>query len=109
MLAGGHPHDRWVMKSTPNGPMVPRDNPASSAAITQILEMLSKVPTFLETNSIPRGCLLCRLFSALLWYWPHLRSASNDDGRYSAWVTDAISQMWLQKQVWMLYNSRSEN
>ncbi|EGZ06600.1 hypothetical protein PHYSODRAFT_341847 [Phytophthora sojae] len=42
MLAGGHSHDRWVIDTAQDGALVPRGNPARSAAITQILARLSK-------------------------------------------------------------------
>ncbi|EEY68494.1 uncharacterized protein PITG_04960 [Phytophthora infestans T30-4] len=72
MLSGGHPHDRWVIETQADGSIVPRGNPARSAAITQILAglskakkrertpkraspmslaMLTRVITFLETDS----------------------------------------------------------
>ncbi|KAF4130420.1 hypothetical protein GN958_ATG20392 [Phytophthora infestans] len=73
MLVGGHPHDRWVVETSPDGTPAPRGNPARSAAITRILAglskskkrertpkraspmsllMLTKVITFLESNSM---------------------------------------------------------
>ncbi|KAF4144530.1 hypothetical protein GN958_ATG00385 [Phytophthora infestans] len=72
MLSGGHPHDRWVIETQADGSIVPRGNPAQSAAITQILAgpskakkrertpkrassmslaMLTRVITFVETDS----------------------------------------------------------
>ncbi|KAG3121373.1 hypothetical protein PI124_g5842 [Phytophthora idaei] len=42
MLAGGHPHDRWLVETAPGGSLVPRGNPARSAAIMRILAGLSK-------------------------------------------------------------------
>ncbi|KAG6574654.1 uncharacterized protein IUM83_10928 [Phytophthora cinnamomi] len=73
MLTGGHPHDRWVVDTSSDGTLVPRGNPARSAAITQILAglskskkrertpkraspmsltMLTRMITFLESNSV---------------------------------------------------------
>ncbi|EEY57848.1 uncharacterized protein PITG_00433 [Phytophthora infestans T30-4] len=73
MLAGGHPHDRWVVETSTDGTPAPRGNPARTAAITRILAglskskkrertpkraspmsllMLMKVITFLESNSM---------------------------------------------------------
>ncbi|EEY62243.1 uncharacterized protein PITG_14165 [Phytophthora infestans T30-4] len=73
MLAGGHPHDRWVVETSPDGTPAPRGNPTRSAAITRILAglskskkrertpkraspmsllMLTKAITFLESNSM---------------------------------------------------------
>ncbi|EEY65166.1 uncharacterized protein PITG_16361 [Phytophthora infestans T30-4] len=73
MLAGGHPHDRWVAETSLDGTPAPRGSPARSAAITQILAglskskkcgrtpkhaspmsllMLTKVITFLESSSM---------------------------------------------------------
>ncbi|KAL3659320.1 hypothetical protein V7S43_015591 [Phytophthora oleae] len=42
MLAGGHPHDRWIVDAAADGTLVPRGNPARSAAIMQTLAGLSK-------------------------------------------------------------------
>ncbi|ETP48953.1 hypothetical protein F442_05409 [Phytophthora nicotianae P10297] len=73
MLVGGHPHDRWVVDTAPDGTLVPRGNPARPSAITQILadlnkskkrertpkraspmslQMLTRVIAFLEFNSM---------------------------------------------------------
>ncbi|EGZ25601.1 hypothetical protein PHYSODRAFT_326592 [Phytophthora sojae] len=43
MLAGGHPHDRWVADTAADGTLTPRGNPAKSATISQILAGLSNV------------------------------------------------------------------
>ncbi|EGZ21031.1 hypothetical protein PHYSODRAFT_329071 [Phytophthora sojae] len=43
MLAGGHPHDRWVVDTAADGTLTPRGNPAKTAIISQILAGLSKV------------------------------------------------------------------
>ncbi|KAG6942827.1 hypothetical protein JG688_00017901 [Phytophthora aleatoria] len=50
MLAGGHPHDRWVVDTAADGSLVPRGNPARCADITQI--MLSRIITFLKSDSM---------------------------------------------------------
>ncbi|KAG3127849.1 hypothetical protein PI124_g21292 [Phytophthora idaei] len=72
MLAGGHPHDRWLVETAPDGSLVPRGNPAWSAANMKVLgglskakkrertpkhvspmslAMLTRIITFLETDS----------------------------------------------------------
>ncbi|KAJ8557078.1 hypothetical protein ON010_g8887 [Phytophthora cinnamomi] len=73
MLTGGHPHDHWVVDTSPDRTLVPRGYPVRSAAITQILAgpskskkrertpkraspmsltMLTRMITFLESSSV---------------------------------------------------------
>ncbi|KAF4127981.1 hypothetical protein GN958_ATG22809 [Phytophthora infestans] len=116
MLAGGHPHDRWVVETSPDGTPAPRGNPARSAAITQTLAgsaskearadskaCVPDVPVDADEGHYILGVefdvqrnhaavVFCGLFSQLLWYVPYQRSLAHEEGRHSAWSQTKIAR-----------------
>lgn len=56
MLDGGYPHDRWIVETASDGTLVPRGNPARSAATMQIFSGLSKSK---KRERTPKRARLC--------------------------------------------------